>query len=201
MGLTWEGTGNAPCGSAPVAASYSITPAENRSERRSIGPPRRCSGDMYGSVPITAAVSVSRVSASAPLSASASIRAIPKSARRAPAAASRTLPGFRSRWTTPRSCAWASAANSRPNTDAVSSGGSAPRAKRARRSLPSTSSIANQGMPPSLPWASTRTIAGCSRRASAAISRAKRTTISGLLASVGDRSLSATWRPPASTPR
>ena len=102
-----------------------MTPAENRSERRSTAPPRRCSGDMYGSVPSTAAVWVSRVTFG-PVSSSASRCAMPKSASCAPSAPSSTFAGLRSRWTTPRSCACASAANRRAKTAAVSGGGSAP---------------------------------------------------------------------------
>ena len=58
-----------------------------------MAPPLRCSGDMYGSVPMMAAVSVSRVT-SVPASDSASKRAMPKSARRAPSSASSTFAGF-----------------------------------------------------------------------------------------------------------
>ena len=170
-----------------------MTPAENRSERRSTAAPRRCSGDMYGSVPRTAAVWVSRVTFG-PVSSSASRCAMPKSASCAPSAPSSTFAGLRSRWTTPRSCACASAANSRPKTAAVSGGGSAPVAMRARRSLPATSAIANHGVPSCVPCASTRTMAGCSRRVSVAISRAKRATTSGLSASAGARNFSATAR-------
>src|SRR5215467_15501899 len=38
-------------GTVPVDISYSTTPSEKRSERRSSTSPRACSGDMYATVP------------------------------------------------------------------------------------------------------------------------------------------------------
>jgi hypothetical protein len=114
--------GNAPSGTRPVTASYSITPTENRSARASTSAPVRCSGAMYASVPSTADVSVRRVSAASPTG-----RAIPKSARcGAPRVSSSTFAGLRSRCTRLARCAWASASSSGGNSAAISVGPSRP---------------------------------------------------------------------------
>ena len=164
-----------------------------------MAPPRRCSGDMYGSVPSTAAVSVSRVIG--PVSISASRRAMPKSASCAPSAPSSTFAGLRSRWTTPRSCAWASAANSAPNTAAVSAGGSGPR-RDARAQIAALDQRHRE--PRRAVLRAVRQHAHDRRMLEAreqSISRAKRATTSGLSASAGARNLSATIVPSGAAAR
>ena len=49
-------------GTEPVAISYSTTPSENRSDRRSSSSPRACSGDIYATVPMELPGLVSRAS-------------------------------------------------------------------------------------------------------------------------------------------
>ena len=39
---------------SPVSSSWSTTPSEKRSLRRSMGLPQACSGDMYCSLPLSA---------------------------------------------------------------------------------------------------------------------------------------------------
>ena len=142
----------------------------------------RCSGDMYGSVPMHGG------GLGQPRDHRPRQRSRPRSGRcrSRPAArrrrASSTFAGFRSRWTTPRACACASAANSRPNTAAVSAGGSGP-ARDARAQVASLDQRHREPRRcrPASPWRSTLTIAGCSRRVSTSISRAKRATTSGLV--------------------
>ncbi len=89
-------------GSCPVSISKNSTPSAYRSDCGPACSPRACSGDMYSGVPNTAPFGARRgscASAARPKS-----RIFTKSLR-PPRAVSRMLSLFRSRWTTPRSCA------------------------------------------------------------------------------------------------
>ena len=93
---------------------------------------------------------------------------------------SSTLPGFRSQWTTPRACAWASA-DSTPRTstcttDQSSAAVSPSRLPRCmysitRYGLPSASPVALAAAAPTSPWSNTATIPGCTSPATARTSR------------------------------
>ena len=100
-------------GRVPDAISYRTIPSEKRSVLASSGRPETCSGDMYGTVPITAPASESpavAVASSLPDGPESVLFARPKSRSfTRPPDVSRTFAGFRSRWTIPFSCAAASA--------------------------------------------------------------------------------------------
>ena len=83
-------------GGRPVSSSYSRQPVEYRSLRASTRSPLACSGDRYWAVPMTWAVWVIVICASA------TALAMPKSITlTSPARVSITLPGLMSRCTMP----------------------------------------------------------------------------------------------------
>ena len=100
-----------------------------------------CSGDMYAGVPIDVPICVS-VPPGASARAALSAFAMPKSVTTAEPPVRSTLSGLMSRWTIPRSCAYASAFATSRSTPITSVIGSAPCAiNRARSDSPSTKGI------------------------------------------------------------
>ena len=100
----------------PVSISYSTAPKEKISLRRSTGRPTACSGDMYAAVPritpvrVWPSVSVGELASDDGGGSSSSTLAKPKSSTfTTPSGVILMFAGFRSRWTTPRSCAYSSA--------------------------------------------------------------------------------------------
>ena len=99
-------------GSVPATIEYSMTPNAHRSLRASVGSPRSTSGAIYCSVPTAASPSVSDFCERVTSSSSAPDRrfAKPKSSTFAwHWSVMTTFAVFRSRWTMPRSWAWATA--------------------------------------------------------------------------------------------
>ncbi len=131
----------------PVAISYNIEPNENWSDRKSVGRPAACSGDMYPTVPITIPGRVGSPAAVWRLDTSSdsgvTSLANPKSRIFAnPCLETITLAGFKSRCTIPAACAAAS-----PSATCVASSsslrvGTGPDATRSFSVTPSISSIA-----------------------------------------------------------
>ena len=139
----------------PLSTSYITQPKAQISVFRSTGLPEACSGLMYGTVPITTPASVISgiivaVSASAERGRAASIAlASPKSSTfTLPSAVILRLAGFKSRWTTPASCAAPSAsATCRPRSSASLSGSGA-LARRCESVSPGTYSSTRNFTPP-----------------------------------------------------
>ncbi len=106
------------------------------------------------------------------------------------------LSGFRSRCTTPASCATLNPhATSRASRTAAAGASTPCRRKSARRLSPGSSSIARYNTSSSAPKSKMVTTWGCVSRDKAAASRSKRAAIERSLASAGFITFSATSRP------
>ena len=142
-------------GRAPDRHSYRITPRAHTSAGgpRNLARPAACSGAMYDGVPMSVCVRVRSV---------ACHFARPKSATfGVPSAASSTLPGFRSRWTMPRSCAAATPRATFSTSSAAARGDMRGPPSRSESDPPVTSSIAMNGHPAWSPISKICTTFGC----------------------------------------
>ena len=138
-------------GFRPVRSSNSTTPKAKMSERTSAKPPRSSSGAMYPGVPNTVPAMVNEV---ANFAVSSSVfcpgifLARPKSSTlTVKSGRSLMLAGLRSRWMTPASCAYSSAAASCSAMYMTCSYGIGPRARASASVGPSTSSMINARPP------------------------------------------------------
>ena len=142
-------------GRAPDAISCRMTPSAHTSLRASAGRPRSCSGAMYGIVPTTAPGCVNDKSArvlKSPPTSSLIDLARPKSRTLMRASGVIiTFALFRSRCTTPRSCACPRASASCRPMRITSSIGSVRSTRRRLNGAPSTNSIAIYARPPASP--------------------------------------------------
>jgi hypothetical protein len=106
-----------------------------------------------------------------------------------------TLLGFRSRWSTPRACAAATALASAATSRAATAGSSGPsRSSRARSDGPSTSDMTRYGRPASSPTSWTATMFGWWSAATARASIRKRSSSSFDASSTERTTLIATSR-------
>ena len=142
-----------PPKSAGVGARPSISPstlpAAKTSARSSIASPRACSGAMYAGVPPLASPGVPRRWAS-PKSSSFTL----------PSSQRKTLAGLRSRWSTPRWCAWASPRAISSAIRSASAAGIGPSAIRCARVFPRRSSITRYGPDAQVPTSKRVTMHG-----------------------------------------
>jgi len=133
----------------PFSISHNTTPNDQISARRSTAAPAACSGAMYPGVPRITPASVAPMVSVGELPPAPAARtpdctavASPKSKTfTAPSSRTLTLAGFRSRCTTPFSCAASSASAICAAIFRASRRGTAPAARRVARVGPSTSSI------------------------------------------------------------
>ena len=180
-----------PNGDSPVRHSKSTAPSANTSTAGvSSRSPRACSGAMYAGVPSTTPVLVIAAETdprrAMPKSSSATLSTAPPRRNR--------LLGLRSRWTTPRACADASASAAQRRSVRLSATVSDPRWRRCARSSPSSHSITRKGWPAGVtPWARYATMPACWSSARISASRAKRASSAGR--SLAPRSLTATTCP------
>ena len=148
---------------------------------------------MYAGVPIDVPTSVS-VALSPAVRAAEIALAIPKSVTTAVPADSSTLSGLMSRWTTPCSCAYASARATSPRIRTTSGMMSAgPSVSRLRSDSPWTNGMVKYGSPFASPAARTGTMFACCSEAATRISRSKRSMLSAAPSS-GDKTLTTTFR-------
>ena len=192
---------NATC---PVSSSYSIAPKLKTSEGASTAPPVICSGDMYGTVPITGRArspccsceAASRANDSGPAGPGRFTRvAMPKSSTlTGPSGVTITFDGFRSRWITPRRCATATAsAISTAIFNAWSSGGR-PSHIRSASVRPGTSSITRNLVPSTSPTSCSAQMCGWFRPATVLASSRKSARRPGSASAPTGRILIATSR-------
>ncbi len=176
-------------GSSSVSISNSVTPRAYRSARPStFRSPSTCSGAMYAGVP-TAPPTVLPSEGS-----SMWVRAIPKSVTTTrPLLSSITLSGFRSRCTTPASCAAERAAHVAWAMESARATDSAPaRASNIESGSPSTYSIVRNFSPSCSPMSKVRATLGCVTRLASFTSRLKRSSTPGTAMSSPFNILSAT---------